>query len=269
MVMIDKSAVYSKMIKRKFVRGKAGHVLNAQYFYYETDPAFKKDLAIVCGGWEKCAPDYMIDRTSYPYHVIKYTISGRGLFLKNGQSFPISPNTLSGFGPKDVHRYSCDLRAPLEHIFIIFTGSYAAEIFKQSTLNQRGAFTVTNPAQSLYLLRSLMKTALSKPPYSQQICCSYLKALLLNQAATTDDMPQQSGAFETYLYCKKYLDDNFSNIDSIAAASRACDINIRYMARLFRRFLKLTPHEYVMRLRLNKAANLLLTTDSPVNKIAE
>ena len=201
--------------------------------------------------------------------MIKYTISGRGFFSKNGASYILLPGTLSGFCPKDAHSYSCDTKTPLEHIFIIFTGSNAVEIFKQSTLRKRGAFKVVNPTESLYLIRSLMRTALSKPLYSQQICCAYLRALLLNQAAIPHDTPQQSGAFETYLYCKKYLDDNFSDINSIAAAAQTCDVNIRYMARLFRRFLKLTPHEYVMRLRLNKAATLLLTTDYPVHKIAE
>ena len=68
------------LIRKKYIGGRPGHVLNADYFYYETEPGYSKDLAIVCGGHEKCAPDYKIDRLSYPYHFIKYTISGKGSF---------------------------------------------------------------------------------------------------------------------------------------------------------------------------------------------
>ena len=113
-----------------------------------------------------------------------------------------------------------------------------------------------------------MKTSLKKTPFSQQICCSYLRILLLRQAAGINlSETGFSQSIETYQRCKKYIDDNFTTISSPADVADSCAVNIRYIARLFRRFEKITPHNYIMRLKLNKAATLLLTSGLTVNKI--
>ncbi len=256
-----------EQIKDKFIKGIPAHILDGEYFYYETGPSANKDLMIVWGGFEKCAPDYLVSRRSYPYYIVKYTISGKGTYIKGTQKFILSQDYISGFGPKDEHLYSCDSHDPLMHIFIAFTGSKAKTLFEQSSLDKRGAFKASNPADSLYLIKSLFKTGMTKPPYSQQICCAYLQAFLLNQNPLADDT-QQTTSFNTYLRCKQYIDVNFMKIESIYAAAEECEINIRYMARLFRKYLRISPHEYIMRLKLNRSANLLLNSNMPVNKIA-
>lgn len=258
----------NKIIRKKYIGGRPGHVLDADYFYYETEPGYSKGLAIVCGGHEKCAPDYRLDRIGYPYYVIKYTITGKGTFTIRGKMHLLKSGVLSGFSPKDAHSYTCDPANPMEHIFVIFVGAEASKLFKHSTLAAKGTFEVANPGETLYLLRAIMKTGLEKAPYSQQICCSYLRALLLRQAAKTQDSSDSfSLATQTYQRCKKYINDNFSQIATPADAADACAVNIRYMARLFRLHGKITPHDYILRLKLNKAANLLLTCGLSVNEI--
>ena len=260
----------NKTIREKYIGGRPGHVLDADYFYYETEPGYRKELAIVCGGYEKCAPDYQIDRRSYPYHVIKYTISGKGAFTIRSKTYPLKNGVLSGFSPHDAHSYTSDSSSPMEHIFVIFVGAEAPLLLKRSTLAAKGAVEVANPGETLYLLRAIMKTGLEKAPYSQQICCSYLRALLLRQAARTSTSTVGfSLATETFRRCKKYIDDNFSSIPFPAAAADACAVNIRYMARLFRLHGKTTPHNYIMSLKLNKASTLLLTSGLSINKIGD
>ena len=256
------------LIRKKYIGGRPGHVLDADYFYYETEPDYSKELAIVCGGHEKCAPDYRIDRLSYPYHVIKYTISGKGSFTIRQKTHQLKNGVLSGFAPHDAHCYASDPISPMEHIFVIFVGAEAPLLFERSALLVKGAFEVANTGETLYLLRAIMKAGLEKAPYSQQICCSYLRAILLRQAAKTDTSATGfSLATETYQRCKKYIDDNFSGISSPADAADACAVNIRYMARLFRLHGKITPHDYILRLKLNKAATLLLTCGLSINEV--
>ncbi len=259
---------YSNIIKRKYVHGLPGHVLTAEYFYYETEPNYKKELAIVCGGYEKCASDYMINRKSYPYYVIKYTISGKGTFSIDSQTFPLKQGILSGFTPHNPHFYQSDTSNPLEHIFIIFTGSEAPRLFEQSTLASKYIIDVASQSETLYLLKAIVKTALEKALFSQQICCNLLRILMLRQAANikypTNDFSQSR---ETYQRCKKYIDDNFTKTFSSSEVADACAVNIRYMARLFRQYGKIKPHEYLMRLKLNKASTILLTSKLSVNEV--
>ncbi len=65
------------------------------------------------------------------------------------------------------------------------------------------------------------------------------------------------------------MDSNFSSIQSPSEVAEQCGINVRYMAALFKKHDRISPSRYIMRLKLNKAANLLLTTNFKVREIAE
>lgn len=88
-----------KLIKKEYTEGIPGHVLDEEYFYYETAPDYNKELAIVCGGYEKCAPDFKIKRANYPYYFIKYTTTGKGTLKISRCEHRLERGTLSGFSP--------------------------------------------------------------------------------------------------------------------------------------------------------------------------
>ena len=64
-------------IESKFELALEGHVTESKYFFFDTDPKKKQQLAIIFGGFEKCAPDFEIKRRTYPYYVIEIPIKGK------------------------------------------------------------------------------------------------------------------------------------------------------------------------------------------------
>ena len=259
-----------------------GHILEARYFYFETHPNYDRELAIVFGGYEKCAPDYEIQRRTYPYYILEYSLKGQCTLKINATSHILTSGLVAGFAPGNPHHYTCDTQhekfkgghgsidthRPWEHFWLAFIGTRAGELFEQSTLAAKGA--ITGSPQTMQLMQSIIANGTKKTQNAQEICSSYLRILLLSLAESQNaEQPAASAAVATYHNCRKYIDDNFSSIVSPAQAADACGINIRYMSRLFKRYATLTPQEYIMRLKLNKAANLLLTSTLPVYKIAQ
>ena len=127
---------FPQTIKKTYTSGRPGKVIDAEYFYYDTAPDHNQDLAIVCGGYEKCAPDFDINRTNYPYYFVKYTLHGKGTLEINSQTLSLRPGTLTGFEPGTAHHYKADPTDPMEHIFITFLGNQAPDLFRKSTLSQ-------------------------------------------------------------------------------------------------------------------------------------
>jgi|GEM_PF-1024072 len=258
-----------QQIKKKYQLAKPNQVLEAEYFYYEKETRQNKDLAIVCGGYEKCAPDYEIHQSDSPFFVIKYTIKGAGSFIKNSKKYGLKSGTLSSYGPEDKYRYKGDPKEPMEHIFVIFAGEEALSLLEKSTLAAKGVVQVTDPGKTLYFIKTIMNNGFKKSNYSQQINCSLLRAVLLEQASMQTNTPSSfSLSYETYKRCKKVMDKNFSHIKSINELADSCAINIRYLARLFKRYDKVTPHEYIMRQKTQKAADLLLSSSRTVSEIS-
>ncbi|MCK5172013.1 MAG: helix-turn-helix domain-containing protein [Planctomycetes bacterium] len=255
-------------IKQKYTSGQPGHVRDAEYFYYDAAPDYNKELAIVCGGYEKCAPDFELNRSDYPYYFVKYTINGKGTLEINSQTLPLRPGILTGFEPGTPHHYKSDPDDPMEHIFITFVGSQASELFKKSGLSESHCIDIDNRKEVLAIFQKVLFLGLQKPQYSQDICLSYLRILMLEQTASlTGPGTNISLSMSTDLQCKQYIDLNFSSINSPRQVASACSIDVRYMASLFKKHCHIPPSRYIMRLKLNKAAYLMLATDQTIKEI--
>jgi AraC-like DNA-binding protein len=260
----------SQTIKKKYTSGKPGKVVDAEYFYYDTAPDYNHDLAIVCGGYEKCAPDFDINRNNYPYYFVKYTIRGKGTLEINSHILSLKPGILTGFEPGTAHHYKADPNDPMEHIFITFLGIQASDLFYKSTLAGNHFIEAANPDQMLNQCRKILDVGLHKPSFSQEICCHCLYILLLEMAAySANPMSHISISMQTYQKCKAYIDHHFSRIHTPAEVAEQCDIDVRYMASLFKKYCHISPSQYILGLKLNKAANLLLNTDDKIKEIAE
>ncbi len=256
-------------IKTKYTSGQPGHVLDATYYYYDTSPDFNQELAIVCGGYEQCAPDFEINRTNYPYFFVKYTLQGKGTLEIGSNRLSLKPGVLTGFAPGTAHHYIADAADPMRHIFITFAGNQAESLFRKSTLGERHILDELNQDETLAIFQKILHIGLNKPEYSQEICCNYLRILLLEQAsAVTRSRKNFSISMKTYLECKKFIDTHFSSIKSPGQVAEECNIDVRYMSSLFKRYCHIPPNQYLMRLKLNKAAYLLLTTDLAVKEVA-
>jgi AraC-like DNA-binding protein len=244
-----------------------GHILESQYFYFETRPDDDQELAIVFGGYEKCAPDFEIIRKTYPYYVLEYSIRGKCTLKINSVLHLLTKGVIAGFAPQYPHHYTCDPDCPLEHYWLAFVGSKAQELFEKSNLCAKG--TVSGSPYTMQLMQSIFTNGMQKTRHAQEICSSYLRILLLSLAADQYiDEQFTSASRANYHFCRKYIDENFSYISSPLQVAKICNINVRYMSRLFKKYDILTPKEYIMQLKLNKAANLLLTVSLPVCKIA-
>lgn len=244
--------------------------MDFEYFYFNTSPDQNKDLGIFVVGHEKCAQKYDVNRDNYPFFFLKYTIGGKGSLKFNSQTNSLGPGTLTGFAPKNPHHYIADIRDPMEHIFITFHGNQADELFSKSTLAENHLLKVADPQSTLDIFQRALNIGRQKPSFAEEICCHYLHILLLEIAPSSKSIiVKPSIAMQTYNKCKDYIEKNYSLIQSPIDVAMECDIDVRYMASIFKKFSQIPPGQHIMGLKLNKAADLLLNTDYKIKDIAE
>jgi len=179
---MQKHAPKKDDLSSKYPQALEGSIQQAKYFFFETGPDCNKDLAIVFGGFEICSPDFEIKRSTYPYYILEYVTKGRCSLEINHKPHQLKKGTLGGFTPGVPHHYKNDPQHPMEHIFVAFIGSEAAELFRKCSLDSRGVIELANPGETFFLIEQILKKGLEKTEYSQPLCCHYLRSLLLEQA---------------------------------------------------------------------------------------
>jgi hypothetical protein len=160
----------------------------------------------VCGGYEKCAPDFDINRNNYPYHFMKCTIKGKGTLTIKDQPHELRPGVVSGFSPGTPHHYIADPHDPMEHLFFTFVGTEADMLLKTALLTDKRIIKPKNPSEILDIIQKIFTIGSEKKQFSQTICCYYLRILscMLGQDSCNQEK-NLSQSLITYLPLQKNL----------------------------------------------------------------
>ncbi len=255
-------------IKKEYAAGSPGHVAHAKYFYFDSDASDTGELKILCGGHEKCASDFSIARHNFPFYAIIFTLKGKGSYTCNGHKHGLQYGSLTTILPNVPHLLESDAAAPMEQIFVICLGERITELCERSSLNSRQVISVSRPHATSVIFQDILHVGFSKPRFAQEICECYLKAVILDQAQNRLNEEFGSASYESFLRCKQHIDDNFITIQSSAELAEKCCFDVRYIARLFRKYENTRPYDYLMQLKIDKALNLLITSNLNINQIA-
>ncbi len=244
-------------------------VLEARRFYLDLAPAASKPVAVVCGGWERCAPDYAIHRPTFPYHSIEFVIRGKGTLSLAGQDFALLPGAVFFYGPGIAQKIITDAAEPLVKYFVDFTGPRSVRLLRQCLLVPGSMVRVFAPGDIQRLFDDLILNGLSGSRFSPRICDLLLEHLILKIADGL--MPQealQTPAFATYQRCRQHIQSQHLRLRTQAQIARECHVNPAYLCRLFRRYDHHTPYQCLMRLKMNLAAERLRDPGSLVKQVA-
>ncbi|MGA2061559.1 MAG: AraC family transcriptional regulator [Thermoguttaceae bacterium] len=244
-------------------------VREAQRFYLDLAPPPTEPIAVVCGGYEQCAADYAIHRMNFPYYTIEFVARGKGSVTLDGQDYPLTVGTVFTYGPGVPHDFSTFADDPLGKYFISCTGSQALDLLQQHSLAPGHIGRVYAPAEIQDVFDELIRNGLRHTYFSPSLCVKLLEYLILKIAESL--MPWhgvETPAFATYQRCHRYIWANHPRLRSMAEVSRECRVDPAYLCRLFRRYAHQSPYQFLMRLKMNLAAERLQNPELLVKQAA-
>jgi AraC-like DNA-binding protein len=244
-------------------------VREAQRFYLDLAPAATIPLAVVSGGCERCTADYAIHRPSFPYYSIEFVARGKGQ-LKLGQAeFPLSPGSVFSYGPGISQDIATDAAEPLTKYFVDFTGSRAEELLREFAPAVGTAGRVAAPGEIQEIFDRLIRDGQRATRFSAPLCAAGVEYLLLKIAeCQTPAETAETPAFATYQRCRRHIQTHSARLRTLSDAARQCHVDPAYLCRLFRRYAQQSPYQFLMRLKMNLAADRLQDRGVLVKKVA-
>lgn len=244
-------------------------VTSAKRFYglYNQQKA-GQGIILLNGGRESCVPGYRISRETFPFYSMEFVASGTGELIMEKETFPLSPGVIFTYGPGIPHTITNNGKSPLVKYFVNFNGLEAKELLSSRKILPVVMHT-NNPESILGTFEELTEYGIHQSPYSKSICLHLLEVLILKYAESVVSREnRESPAYSTYSRCRQTINRYYLELDSLEELADRCHTDASYLCRLFGRFDHQSPYKYLMRLKMNHAADLLLNSGMQVKEVA-
>ena len=245
-------------------------VRSSRRFYLDLAPPRRTPLAVVCGGYEECSTEYDISRTTFPYYSVELVVRGQGQLVLNGCEYQLQPGSVFAYGPGVAHRMTARRGSRLDKYFIDFIGIDAEHLLTEAGLPVGHTGHASPVAEVQLVLNELLRDGLRHSPHKQSLCDAWLRCLLLRIASSRGSAnPCESDSHATYTRCLETIDKQVITLLSQQQLADACGVSPAYLCRLFRKFGKQTPYQYLTRARMNLAADKLLDESVSITEVAD
>src|SRR6185437_15340760 len=245
-------------------------VSEARRFYLNLKPAKTTPLSVVSGGFEHCLPDYRIQRPTFPFFAIEYVVRGAGTLRLNHRTHQLQPGVIFSYGPGVPQTISADLGSPPSKYFLNFDGLRAKAILRASHLPLGSVSRLTLPHELRNLFDELIHCAQRARPGAHELCAKLLECVALRIAES--QIPGESSetlSLLSYQNCRKHIEENFPRLKTLEQIAAECHLDAAYLCRLFQRYDHQSPYKFLMRLKMNLAAEWLEKPGALVKQVAE
>ncbi len=252
----------------------ASQVADSRTFFLQLAGPWREKLAVVLGGWERCRPDYTVARSHYPYMVIELVVGGRGQCWLDGAAHRLESGVCFASGPRTACRIETDAEAPLEKFFFALAGPGTTRALTQAGLLHGRARRLAALGEVREVAELITREGRRHGTASGAICGRLAEVLLLQigeapaRGASVGPKTGSEGARENFERCRALIDANAAEWRGLEEIATAAGLEASSVCRLFRRFLGVSPHQYLRRRKMAVAAAFLLETGGKVQEAA-
>ena len=204
-----------------------------------------------------------------PFHTLHFVISGKGILHVNDKIYHLQSNEVFWLDNKSLISYYPDPDDPWEYVFFNYEGKIADNYAKLIGFNNScHVKKCLSPQKILFILSSLFENQAEKHFISNfEILSAFycLLASIYSFQQSKHIFDEQVSINEIKYYIKlKYLEPDF-NIKSLCECMH---ISHTHLCRIFKKYENCTIIEYITKIKMDYAKNLLSNTNYSIFKIS-
>ena len=240
-----------------------------------TPPTVKSSFAFVQElGDFRCGPKYFTTRENLPSYLIKLCLSGEGILEYDNATYVIKPGNIFWIDcRKHQHYYTSQEKAGWHSLWVHLYGPTTAAYHNMFLEQNQGSIVVGHdphsPLVDIYnALFSLYQNG-SGPMQSDIQASSLLTQLMAGCIQTTNDLPFREKKPDFVSSVQAFINENFRQEITLDSLAQYFSVNKYHLQKTFKHYTGLSPNDYLSRIRLDHAKQLLRTTGEPVIEIAQ
>jgi AraC-like DNA-binding protein len=244
------------------------NVARGRYLFLDLRSGTTTDLAVACAGWEECSPGYLMERDGFRFTTIEYIVGGFWELSTASRKWTIGPGTVFSYGPGIAYSLKAISGEGLCKYFVGLNGFSATDLLRRAGLKAAAPRNIVHPRWMRDILDQLIETVNVRDAAQKGISKLLLMLLLERIREDTRISATPSHTLRTYERCRCYISEHYLHIGSITEISRACAVSAGHLSRLFQRYDTQSPRDFLLQLKMNHAAEIILRNDLSVKETA-
>ncbi len=233
------------------------------------------DLNVYRCGVEECNPGHSWGPGVRDHFIIHIILSGKGNFVVNGKTYTLETGQGFLICPDQIVHYEADIKKPWKYSWVGFHGLKAESVLKSANLDinnpvfeykdRPAAELLTNTLDSMIThLRNENSSDLMLAGYLYQ----FLSYLVHNQKGSYTK-PYKAANKDRYVTkAIEYIEKNYAGHLSVAELARYIRIDRSYLSNLFNKYLDISPSNFIIKYRMDKACELLSNEQLTIGDVA-
>ncbi len=200
----------------------------------------------------------------HDYCEIEFVISGEGINMVDGISYPLQRGSAYLLTPSSFHEITRNEQVPLVLYHVEFNNTFLESQLLQSVIS---CFNEEETEELIFLFQMLEKECNGKKKYCNDIIQLLLKQiifLLLRNAFPHSEKTVQSNHIGKMIHMIHY---RFREKLTLHELATECNLNVNYLGELFKETMGMSFHKYILNLRLKYAYSLLLNSNFTINEV--
>lgn len=244
-------------------------VSGSRYFFLELTGAARAGVAPAYGGFERCNPDYLVQREGFSIAALELVVEGEGTATLDGRTFPLRPGTLFHYDHRTKLEIRTDPDRPMAKYFLCLSGGRVPARLRAAGITTRDVVRLAMFAEVQRVWDDLIHEGRYHRATAGRICAALVEVLLLKiEDLAGRSVAEGQLAEETFLRCKGVIESQAGRFGTLQDITRNVGVGPTRLSRLFRRYQGLSPYQYLLHRKMALAAELLMDPKTLVKEAA-
>lgn len=240
-----------------------------KYYFHQSD---QTDLNVYRCGIEECKPGYSWGPGIRDHFIVHYILDGSGVFSDGNTKKELSPGDGFVVFPNCLVTYTADPKNPWTYSWVGFQGLKAESLLNKAGIYRESPFFTYKADDKL---KDCLKNMISEARLNTSSELMLLGHLYIFLSLLIQNN-RKSSSYETkFLNQEKYvkrviefISKNYSGKISISEIALSIGLDRSYLYLIFKKLMKMSPQEFLINYRIERAVNLLQNSDLTIGDIA-
>lgn len=251
----------------------------SSYIYFEND-AVKYlestrqehvDLCLCFCGMEVCEPSYSFGPAIREQYIIHYILNGKGSYQVGDKIYNLEKNQGFLICPGDLTYYEADKDNPWTYIWVAFNGIKSEQYLKYANLNHENLTfeCLHNEVLKNYVLDMLKINNIRNCDELKLQGLLYLFLSTISESNIDNNIETNDASYKLYIEKSiEFINNNFAHNIKVTDIADYVGLNRSYLSSLFKKNLNLSPQEFLLKFRMNKAYELLKNPELSIGDVS-